>query len=146
VFRGRFEHTIDEKGRLSIPSKFRELLSARGENELVLTDFDSCLTAYPKDEWRVLEEKMKQLSMIQKDVRNFLRLFYSSATEVPLDPQGRILIPPQMRERARLDREVVLLGLLNKIEIWDKESWEDFMARSAGTFEEVASKLVELGI
>ena len=146
MFRGRFEHTIDEKGRLSIPSKFRELLSARGENELVLTDFDSCLTAYPKDEWRVLEEKMKQLSMIQKDVRNFLRLFYSSATEVPLDPQGRILIPPQMRERARLDREVVLLGLLNKIEIWDKESWEDFMARSAGTFEEVASKLVELGI
>jgi MraZ protein len=146
VFRGRFEHTIDEKGRLSIPSKFRELLSARGENELVLTDFDSCLAAYPKDEWRVLEEKMKQLSMIQKDVRNFLRLFYSSATEVPLDPQGRILIPPQMRERARLDREVVLLGLLNKIEIWDKESWEDFMARSAGTFEEVASKLVELGI
>jgi MraZ protein len=146
VFRGRFEHTIDEKGRLSIPSKFRELLSAKGENELVLTDFDSCLTAYPKDEWRVLEEKMKQLSMIQKDVRNFLRLFYSSATEVPLDPQGRILIPPQMRERAQLDREVVLLGLLNKIEIWDKESWEDFMARSAGTFEEVASKLVELGI
>lgn len=146
MFRGRFEHTIDEKGRLSIPSKFRELLSARGENELVLTDFDSCLAAYPKDEWRVLEEKMKQLSMIQKDVRNFLRLFYSSATEVPLDPQGRILIPPQMRERARLDREVVLLGLLNKIEIWDKESWEDFMARSAGTFEEVASKLVELGI
>jgi MraZ protein len=146
VFRGRFEHTIDEKGRLSIPSKFRELLSARGENELVLTDFDSCLTAYPKDEWRVLEEKMKQLSMIQKDVRNFLRLFYSSATEVPLDPQGRILIPPQMRERARLDREVVLLGLLNKIEIWDKESWEDFMARSADTFEEVVSKLVELGI
>jgi len=146
VFRGRFEHTIDEKGRLSIPSKFRELLSAKGENELVLTDFDSCLTAYPKDEWRVLEEKMKQLSMIQKDVRNFLRLFYSSATEVPLDPQGRILIPPQMRERAQLDREVVLLGLLNKIEIWDKESWEDFMARSAGTFDEVASKLVELGI
>ncbi|MFH0871945.1 MAG: division/cell wall cluster transcriptional repressor MraZ [bacterium] len=146
MFRGRFEHTIDEKGRLSIPSKFRELLSAKGENELVLTDFDSCLTAYPKDEWRVLEEKMKQLSMIQKDVRNFLRLFYSSATEVPLDPQGRILIPPQMRERAQLDREVVLLGLLNKIEIWDKESWEDFMARSAGTFEEVASKLVELGI
>jgi MraZ protein len=146
VFRGRFEHTIDEKGRLSIPSKFRELLSARGENELVLTDFDSCLAAYPKDEWRVLEEKMKQLSMIQKDVRNFLRLFYSSATEVPLDPQGRILIPPQMRERARLDREVVLLGLLNKIEIWDKESWEDFMARSADTFEEVVSKLVELGI
>jgi len=137
---------MDEKGRLSIPSKFRELLSARGENELVLTDFDSCLTAYPKGEWRVLEEKMKQLSMIQKDVRNFLRLFYSSATEVPLDPQGRILIPPQMRERARLDREVVLLGLLNKIEIWDKESWEDFMAGSAGTFEEVASKLVELGI
>lgn len=146
MFRGRFEHTIDEKGRLSIPSKFRELLSARGENELVLTDFDSCLAAYPKDEWRVLEEKMKQLSMIQKDVRNFLRLFYSSATEVPLDPQGRILIPPQMRERARLDREVVLLGLLNKIEIWDKESWEDFMARSADTFEEVVSKLVELGI
>jgi len=146
VFRGRFEHTIDEKGRLSIPSKFRETLSVRGENELILTDFDSCLTAYPRDEWRELEEKMKKLSMIQKDVRNFLRLFYSSATEAPLDSQGRILIPPQMRERAKLDREVVLLGLLNKIEIWDKKSWQEFIANSADTFEDVASKLVELGI
>lgn len=146
VFRGRFEHTIDEKGRLSIPSKFRETLSVRGENELILTDFDSCLTAYPRDEWRELEEKMKKLSMIQKDVRNFLRLFYSSATEAPLDSQGRILIPPQMRERAKLDREVVLLGLLNKIEIWDKKSWQEFIANSAGSFEDVASKLVELGI
>jgi MraZ protein len=146
VFRGRFEHTIDEKGRLSIPSKFRETLSVRGENELILTDFDSCLTAYPRDEWRELEEKMKKLSMIQKDVRNFLRLFYSSATEAPLDSQGRILIPPQMRERAKLDREVVLLGLLNKIEIWDKKSWQEFIANSGGTFEDVASKLVELGI
>jgi len=146
VFRGRFEHTIDEKGRLSIPSKFRETLSVRGENELILTDFDSCLTAYPREEWRELEEKMKKLSMIQKDVRNFLRLFYSSATEAPLDSQGRILIPPQMRERAKLDREVVLLGLLNKIEIWDKKSWQEFIANSADTFEDVASKLVELGI
>lgn len=146
VFRGRFEHAIDEKGRLSIPSKFREILSARGENELVLTDFDSCLAAYPKEEWRELEEKMKRLSTMQKDVRNFLRLFYSSATEVPLDSQGRILIPPQMRERAQLGREVILLGLLNKIEIWDKKSWEGFVAQSAGTFEEIASKLVELGI
>jgi len=146
VFRGRFEHTIDEKGRLNIPSKFREILSARGENELILTDFDSCLAAYPREEWRQLEEKIKRLSTIQKDVRNFLRLFYSSATEVPLDSQGRILIPPQMRERAHIAKEVVLLGLLNKIEIWDRKSWEEFVARSAGTFEEMASKLVELGI
>ena len=146
MFRGRFEHTIDEKGRLSIPSKFREVLSARGENELILTDFDSCLAAYPREEWRQLEERIKKLSMMQKDVRNFLRLFYSSATEAPLDPQGRILISPQMRERAKLDREVVLLGLLNKMEIWDKKAWEDFMAHSAGSFEDIASKLVELGI
>ena len=89
---------------------------------------------------------MQKLSRIQKDVRNFFRLFYSSATEAPLDPQGRILIPSQMRERAKIDREVVLLGLLNKIEIWDKKSWQEFIDRSAGTFEEVAAKLVELGI
>lgn len=146
MFRGRFEHTIDEKGRLSIPSRFREILSARGESELILTDFDSCLAAYPREEWRQLEEKIKRLSTIQKDVRNFLRLFYSSATETPLDSQGRILIPPQMRERARLGKDVILLGLLNKIEIWDKNSWEEFVAHSAGTFEEIASRLVELGI
>jgi len=146
VFRGRFEHTIDEKGRLSIPSRFREILSARGESELILTDFDSCLAAYPREEWRQLEEKIKRLSTIQKDVRNFLRLFYSSATEVPLDSQGRILIPPQMRDRAHLGKDVVLLGLLNKIEIWDKNSWEEFVTQSAGTFEEIASRLVELGI
>lgn len=146
MFRGRFEHVIDEKGRLSVPSKFREVLSAQNENELILTDFDSCLAAYPKGEWRELEEKIRKLSPLQKEVRNFLRLFYSSATEVSLDSQGRILIPPQMRERAGLGREVVLLGLLNKIEIWSKKSWEEFEAHSAGTFEEIVSKLVELGI
>jgi len=146
VFRGRFEHTIDDKGRLSIPSRFRDILSARGENELILTDFDSCLAAYPKEEWRQLEEKIKTLSMMQKDVRNFLRIFYSSATEAPLDSQGRILIPLAMRERAQIDKEVVLVGLLNKMEIWDKRSWEEFMATTAGSFEEITAKLVELGI
>ncbi len=98
MFRGRFEHTIDDKGRLSIPSKIRDILSARGENELILSDFDSCLAAYPREEWRQLEEKIKRLSTIHRDVRDYLRLFYSSATDVPLDSQGRILIPPAMRE------------------------------------------------
>ncbi len=146
MFRGRYEHAIDDKGRLSIPVKFREILKRRKEKELVLTDFDTCLVAYPLKEWQQFEEKIRTQSSFRKELRDFLRLFYSGATESALDSQGRILIPPQLRERAGLTRDVVIVGVLNKIEIWSKERWERFVAQSGGTFEQIAAKLAEAGI
>ncbi|MFQ5989095.1 MAG: division/cell wall cluster transcriptional repressor MraZ [Candidatus Methylomirabilales bacterium] len=145
-FIGRFPHTIDEKGRLSIPSRFRQTLQDRGQNVLVLTDFDSCITAYPLDVWARLEEKIQNQSNFEKDIRAFLRLFYSAASECPVDGQGRILVPPQHREKANLRREVVIVGALNRIEIWDRERWEQFLTTYPVTFEDIADKLSQLGI
>lgn len=146
MFKGRTKHTLDEKGRLSLPARLREVLIERGENRLILTDFDACVAAYPLSEWRLLEDKIRAHSTFQKDVRSFLRLFYSGAIESTVDAQGRILIPRELRERAELDREVIVVGVLNKIEIWNKTRWERFIAESASTFEEIAAKLAELGI
>jgi len=145
-FIGRFPHTIDEKGRLSIPSRFRQTLQDRGQNVLVLTDFDSCITAYPLDVWARFEEKIQTQSNFEKDVRAFLRLFYSAASECPVDGQGRILVPPQHREKAGLSREVIIVGALNRIEIWDRERWEHFLTTTSVTFEDIAGRLAELGI
>jgi len=145
-FIGRFPHTIDEKGRLSIPSRFRQALKQRKQRILVLTDFDTCVTAYPLDAWARLEEKIQNQSNFEKDVRAFLRLFYSGAGETPVDGQGRILIPPQHREKAGLRRDVVIVGALNRIEIWDRDRWEQFLSTSPVTFDDVASKLAQLGI
>ena len=145
-FIGRFPHTIDEKGRLSIPSKFRQTLQDRGQNILVLTDFDTCITAYPLDVWARLEEKIQNQSNFEKDIRAFLRLFYSGASECPVDGQGRILLPPHHREKAGLNREVIIVGALSRIEIWDRERWEQFLTASPVTFEDIASKLAQLGI
>jgi MraZ protein len=146
MFRGRYEHSVDDKGRLSIPSRFREILARRRQRMLILTDVDSCVAAYPLDEWRQLEDRIRKQSTLQKDVRAFLRIFYSGATESPMDGQGRILIPPHLRERAGLTREVMIIGVLNKMEIWSKARWEEFLARSPVSFEDVAARLAELGI
>jgi MraZ protein len=146
MFRGRYEHSIDGKGRLSIPSLFREALARRRQKVLILTHFDSCVAAYPLDEWRHLEDRIRKQSTLQKDIRAFLRLFYSGAMETAVDGQGRILIPPPLREKAGLAREVMIVGVLNKIEIWSKARWEEFLAGSPVTFEDVAARLAELGI
>ena len=145
-FIGRFPHTIDDKGRLSIPSKFRQTLQDRGQNILVLTDFDTCITAYPLDVWARLEEKIQNQSNFEKDIRAFLRLFYSGASEAPVDGQGRILVPPQHREKAGLNREVMIVGALNRIEVWDRERWEQVLTSATVSFEDIASRLAELGI
>ncbi len=145
-FIGRFPHTIDDKGRLSIPSRFRQTLQDRGQNVLVLTDFDACITAYPLDVWARLEERLQNQSSFERDIRAFLRLFYSGASECPVDGQGRILVSPQHREKAGLTREVIIVGALNRIEIWDLHRWEEFLTTSPVTFEDIASKLSQLGI
>lgn len=146
MFKGRYIHTLDAKGRLSVPSRFREVLAQHREETLILTNFDNCLAGFPADEWELLEEKVRGLSMLQKDVRIFTRYFFSSAQECPVDRQGRILIPPTLREDAGLEKDVVLVGVLNRIEIWNKARWDTFSRESSENFESVAAKLSELGL
>lgn len=148
MFKGRYAHTLDSKGRLSIPSKFRDVLADHQEDVLILTNFDSCLLGFTQEEWQLLEEKIRGQSMfstmLRQDMRAFVRYFFSGATECPLDKQGRILIPPSLREFAGFEKEVVLLGLANRIEIWSRKRWDSFLQESQENFEQIASKLSEL--
>jgi len=146
MFRGRHEHTIDPKGRVSIPAKFREILTKKYDERLVITNFDGCLVAYPYEEWIRLEEKASSLSMVKKETRSFMRFFYSSAIECILDKQGRILIPQTLREYADLEKEVVLVGQLRKIEIWSKERWNEQIVKAHENFDQISEVLSELGL
>jgi len=146
MFRGRHIHTLDAKGRLSIPSRFREILAQHREEVLILTNFDNCLAGFPSDEWELFEEKIRAQSMLNKDVRAFSRYFFSSAQECPVDRQGRILIPPALREDAGLEKDVVLVGVASRIEIWNKARWDASYRESTENFESIAAKLSDLGL
>ena len=144
MFRGSFEHTVDSKGRVSVPSRFRDIIADRYDGRLVLAlDFDRCLAVYPLEEWEKLEEKIRSLPMMQKEVKEFMRFFFSSATECDLDKQGRILIPPALRERAAINKTVLLVGIINKIEIWDNAAWE---ARNSQNIDKIGEALASLGL
>ncbi len=146
MFRGRYEHTIDSKGRVSLPVKFREVLNERYDDRLVITNFDGCLVAYAFDEWRLLEEKVSSLSIVKKDVKSFQRFFISGATECTIDKQGRILLPPTLREYAKLGKDIVFAGMTKKIEIWSKERWEQEIAKAQENFDDISDTLGELGL
>jgi MraZ protein len=146
MFRGRHEHTIDPKGRVSIPARFREILSKKYDERVLITNFDSCLVAYPYEEWVQLEEKASSLSMVKKETRAFMRFFFSSATECSLDKQGRILIPQTLRDYADLSKDVVLVGQLKKIEIWSKERWNEEILKAHENFDQISDVLSELGL
>ncbi len=146
MFLGRFQHTIDSKGRISIPRKLREVLADRYEEKLIVTtDFDPCLVAYPVEEWRLIEEKAKGLPAMQKEVKDWLRFFYSGAVECEPDRQGRILLSPPLREYARLNKDIVMLGMFNKIEIWDAKRWKEKEAQMPKNFEKIGEALSGLG-
>ena len=144
MFRGSFEHSVDSKGRVSVPSRFREIFAERYEGRLVLTmDFDKCIMAYPLEEWERVEEKIKALPQSQKEVKDYMRYVFSNAAECELDKQGRILIPPQLREGARINKNVIVVGMLNKLEIWDKVAWD---ARKSQTGDKIGEVLSTLGL
>lgn len=120
MFMGEYNHTIDAKGRMIVPSKFREQLG----NEFVVTKgLDGCLFVYPNEEWHNIEEKFRTVPLTTKDARKFSRFFFAGAATCELDKQGRILIPPVLREFADLQKDVVSVGVLNRIEIWSKDNW-----------------------
>jgi MraZ protein len=146
MFRGRFEYTIDPKGRVSIPAKFRELLAEKYDDRLIVTNFDRCLVVYPYEEWRILEDKVSSLSMVKKEAKAFQRFFLSGAAECPIDKLGRILIPPTLRAYAQLEKNVVFAGLVKKFEIWSRERWAEEIVRSQENFEGISEALAELGL
>lgn len=136
-----YSHTIDPKGRLIIPSKFREVL---GDEFVVTKGLDGCLFVYDNNEWAAFEEKLKSLPLTNKDSRKFVRFFLAGAANVELDKQGRILVPSVLREFAGLDKDVILAGVGNHIEIWSKEKWED--ASQYDDMDEISERMTEMGL
>ena len=149
MFRGRSKHNLDSKGRLAIPARFKEILEQKGEDCLVVTNHDTgqdtCLWAYPRDEWRLIEEKAAKLPQFNRAANNYLRYFISGAVECPLK-NGRITLPPDLRQIAGLNKEVVLVGQLIKFEIWEKDKWDKEFQRSSESFAEASESLSEFGI
>ncbi len=144
MFRGSYEHTVDSKGRVSVPSKFREIIADRYEGRLVLAmDYDRCLTVYPLEEWEKLEDKIRNLPTMKKEVRDFMRFLLASATECELDKQGRVLITPAHRQHAGITKNVTLVGIIDKIEIWDSKAWE---ARNTQNGDKIGEALAALGL
>ncbi len=140
---GEYQHNVDAKGRLIIPSKFREHL----EDSFVLTrGLDNCLFGYPMNEWRKLEEKLKELPVTKKDARAFTRFFFSGASEVEIDKQGRINIPTNLRSYAKMDKECIVLGVSNRLEIWAKDAWENYYTESEDSFNDIAENMIGFDI
>lgn len=131
MFSGRYDHTLDEKGRISIPSKFREILKVRYDERLMITTMDGCLYAYPYEEWKTIEEKAANFKVTRPEDKIIKRLFFSGVMECSLDKLGRILLPPPHREYAGINRDVIFTGGLERMEIWAKERFEADVVKAA---------------
>jgi MraZ protein len=143
VFLGEYQHSLDVKGRLTVPSKFRGQL---GERFVATKGLDNCIFIYPMEEWKTIEQKLKSLPFTRADVRSFARFFFSGASELEVDRQGRILMPLNLREYAGIDKELVIIGVGNRIEIWSLNNWRKYNMDAAASYEEIAESLVDLGI
>jgi MraZ protein len=140
---GQFEHSIDTKGRIIIPAKLRDEL---GEKFILTRGLDNCLFVYSLAEWANIEIKLKSLPLNKKDARAFTRFFLAGATECEADKQGRVLIPMNLRQHAKIDKDVVIIGVSTRIEIWSKEIWNEYFNNADISFEDVAEHLDDLGI
>lgn len=139
---GEFQHTLDEKGRLTIPARFREDL---GDRFILTKGLDGCLFGYPLTEWKNLEAKLRALPVTKADARAFVRLLLAGASECELDRQGRFVLPNSLREHAGIHKEVVITGVSTRIEIWSKQRWEEYKNKAEEQFEAVAEGIEGLG-
>ena len=142
MFIGEYQHGLDPKNRIIVPAKLREGL---GNTFVITKGLDGCLYAYPLDEWKILEEKLKTLPLTNKDARAFVRFFFSGACEVELDKQGRGLIPQNLKEYAGIEKDIVSIGVLSRVEIWSKEKWSEYNESNID-FDSIAEKMNDLGI
>lgn len=143
MFIGEYQHTLDPKNRVIMPSKFREKL---GDSFVMTKGLDNCLFIYSSNEWSIVEDKLKSLPMTNKDARAFVRFFFAGACECELDKQGRIVMPTNLKDYARIDKELVIIGVSTRIEIWSKEEWNKFNNDANISYEDVAEKMSLLGI
>lgn len=142
MFIGEYQHALDSKNRIIVPSKLREEL---GTNFVITKGLDGCLYAYPITEWKILEEKLKTLPLTNKDARAFVRFFFAGACEVEVDKQGRVLIPQNLKEYAGIEKEIVSIGVLTRVEIWGKEKWNQYNDSNID-YDSIAEKMSDLGI
>ena len=141
MFMGEYNHSVDAKGRLIVPSKFREQLG----NEFVVTKgLDGCLFVYSQEEWKRIEESLREKPLTSKDARKFMRFFFAGAANCEVDKQGRILLPAHLREFAGLEKDVVLVGVGSRVEIWSKDKWENM--NSDTDMDEITSAMEGLGL
>ena len=144
MFYGEYEHALDAKDRVIIPAKFREVFKENYAEKFFMTrGLDRCLFLFIEEEWRIQEKRLKSLSFTREQARAFNRLFFSGASEVACDKQGRILIPQYLKKYAGIAEEVMIIGVTSRVEIWDKPTWEKFCQKHLDTYETLAEKLLD---
>jgi MraZ protein len=143
MFLGEYQHTLDPKGRIQVPAKFRDVL---GKGVVVTRGIDTCLFLYTRSEWEVLAQKLAALPLSQSKTRAFARLMLAGAMEVNIDKQGRIMIPDYLRSYANMSKKVVLAGLYNRLELWDSSAWETYKAGTEANSGEIAEAMQDLGV
>ena len=144
MFYGEYEHTIDKKGRLILPSKFREAFKAHYVERIYATrGLDKCLFVFTEEEWKQQEQKFKSMPFTKAQSRQFNRLYFSGACELVCDKQGRVLLPGYLKDYAGIKRDVMIVGISNRIEVWAKDKWKEYYDSSKGSFEEIAEKIIE---
>lgn len=144
MFYGEYYHSIDRKGRLVLPSRIREVAKTNFVEKFFVTrGLDKCLFMFGENEWLSQEQKFKTLSFTKTESRQFNRLFFSGAVEAESDKQGRILIPQYLKDYAGIKKEVVIVGVSNRLEIWAKDLWSEFYKNTQGSFEQIAQNLLD---
>ncbi|MFH0771827.1 MAG: division/cell wall cluster transcriptional repressor MraZ [Candidatus Omnitrophota bacterium] len=145
MFYGEYEHTIDNKGRVIIPSRFRDVFKEFGVEKFYVTrGLDKCLFLFTREEWISQEQKFKAMSFTKAEARKFNRLYFSGATELACDNQGRILLPQYLKDYAAIKRDVMIVGVSNRIEIWSKDEWRRYYSEAMPLFEKTAENLLDL--
>ena len=145
MFYGEYQHGLDKKGRIVLPAKFREVCKEYKIDRFFLTrGLDQCVFMFSEDEWRIQEQKFKSKPFTKKETRSFNRLFFSGAVDSIPDKQGRFIIPQYLKDYANIESETTLIGVSNRIEIWDRKKWNNFYTDSTESFEQIAENMLEL--
>jgi MraZ protein len=143
MFLGEYQHSLDPKGRITIPAKIREEL---GLKFIATKGLDNCIFLYQLEEWNRIEEKLHALPFTRADVRSFARFFFSGAAELEVDRQGRVLLPNNLREYAGIDKDIIIAGVGSRVEIWASHKWTQYSETAASAYEKLAESLVDLGL
>jgi MraZ protein len=143
MFRGQYKYSVDSKGRISIPAKLRRHVAPDANDTFVMTrGTAACIDVYPLDQWQLIEEKLSKLNPFNPDDAKFIRMISQYASEDSMDSQSRVLIPQSLIEYAKIDKEVLILGALNKIEVWNPKIYEEYLNQIGETYEQIAAKVM----